>query len=357
MRLISLHSILVAAVVIAAPGGSLRAQTAEGDQTTGDQATDDTADKTEGQEPQVPPKITKEGAVVAPSPAGITCDKAQFASADCVAMLEFGPVRVIRIGDIWKPLTLLAIGEGGAALLRDQTDRCHWCDVDAVGGDRLNSLDNWGLKFRWGSGGSGTSTANALSWATLVSSAVVPAYFAGRTSEGGRFMRNFAIISFAAFGADALTSLVKVAAARERPYSYRLTKSGDVGPRPGAAYRSFFSGHTSVAFAATMVGSRLMDLYPDVIEGKSTGNRRLKRWVLWTSPVLTAYLRIASDKHFITDVGVGAAAGFLVGGYVAAHVKPGVPPEKRAGPVASVTFMPTMVSVGQSVAPGVSVTW
>ncbi len=341
MKITALHRFLVAAAVAAAPAHSLRAQT------------------TEDQE-QVQPKTTKEGAVVVPSPAGITCDKAQFASADCVAMLEFGPIRVIRAGDIWQPLTLLALGEGAAALLRDTTDRCHWCDVDAVGVDRLNKLDAWGLNLRWGNGtGGATKTADALSWATLATSALVPAYFAGRTPEGGRFARNFAIISFAAFSADALTSIVKVAAARERPYSYRLTKAGDTTPRPGAAYRAFFSGHTSVAFAATVVGSRLMNLYPASEEGKTTGNRAVKKWVLWTSPVLTAYLRLASDKHFITDVAIGAATGYLVGGYVAAHVKPGRPPRSRSSPSRStgLELMPTMVSVGQSVAPGVSVTW
>jgi membrane-associated phospholipid phosphatase len=311
-----------------------------------------------GQE-QVPPKVTKEGAVVVP--AGITCDKADFASADCVAMLEFGPIRVIRAGDIWEPLTMLALGEGAAALLRDTTNRCHWCDVDATTGvDRLGGLDSWGLNLRWGNGtGSATDVANALSWATLATSALVPAYLAGRTSEGGRFARNFAIISFAAFSADALTSVVKVISARERPYSYRLTKAGDTTSRPGSAYRSFFSGHASVAFAATVVGSRLMNLYPASIDGKKTGNRAIKKWVLWVSPVLTAYLRTAADQHFVTDVLVGAATGYLVGGYVAAHVKPGRAPGNGSshGRSTGLELMPTMVSVGHAVAPGVSIAW
>jgi membrane-associated phospholipid phosphatase len=343
MKIAAFHSILIAAAVAVAPIQPLCAQTSE------------TQEQEQG---QVPPKTTKEGAVVAPSQAGLTCDKADFVSEDCVAMLEFGPIRVIRAADIWEPLTLLALGEGGAVLLRDTTDRCHWCDVDAVGVDRLNKLDDWGLNLRWGDGtGNATKVADGLSWATLVTSVMVPAYFAGRTSEGGRFARNFAIISFAAFSADAITSLVKVAAARERPYSYRLTKAGDPGPRPGSAYRSFFSGHTSVAFASTFVGSRLMDLYPAMREGKSTGNRGVKKWLLWTSPVLTAYLRIAADKHFVTDVLVGAGTGFLVGGYVAAHVKPGIPPDRRGKQAAGLELTPTMVSVGQSVAPGMSLSW
>jgi membrane-associated phospholipid phosphatase len=346
MKSSTLPGILAAVALAGAPAQSLRAQTPE-----------------PAAQAPLAPEVTKEGAVVAPSPAGVTCDKAEFASADCVAMIEFGPIRVVRAGDVWESLALLAVGEGGAALLRDTTDRCHWCDVDAVGVDRLNGLDSWGLGARWGNGtGNGTRIADGLSWATLATSVVVPAYFAGRTSDGGRFARNFAIISFAAFSADAFTSLVKVAAARERPYSYRLTKSGDPGPRPGSAYRSFFSGHTSVSFAATVVGSRLMDLYPAWREGKPTGNRHVKKWLLWASPVLTSYLRMAADKHFITDVLVGAGTGYLVGGYVAAHVKPGEPPEHRSSrpaPKASQTveLAPTMVSVGDSVAPGLSLSW
>ncbi len=364
MKIFALHRIVVAAAVAAAPAHSLRAQTpadqeqAPPAQTPADQEQAPPA-QSPGEQEQVPPKVTKEGAVVVP--AGITCDKAEFASADCVAMLEWGPIRVIRAADIWEPLTMLAVGEGAAALLRDTTNRCHWCDVDPTTGvDRLGGLDSWGLGLRWGNGsGSGTSTAGALSWATLATSALVPAYLAGRTPEGGRFARNFAIISFAAFSADALTSVVKVISARERPYSYRLTKAGDTTSRPGSAYRSFFSGHASVAFAATVVGSRLMNLYPASIEGKKTGNRTLKKWIIWASPVLTAYLRTAADQHFVTDVLVGAATGYLVGGYVAAHVKPGRPPNGRSTPARSTGFevMPTMVSVGQSVAPGISVTW
>jgi membrane-associated phospholipid phosphatase len=329
---------------------------------------------------------TKEVVTISRTLQELNCNHPELKAAGgpCVPILEMGPVRMVRWYDIWQPLTLMVIGEAVALPVRDTTNGCHWCDYDPATGDRLNALDDVGLKLRWGN----PSLAGKLSWGTLIGSAVIPAYFAGRNhhvghdanacdhsdDQGGltRVGRNFAIIAFAAFSADAVATAVKATAARERPYSYRLTRDGIIEERPPNAYRSFFSGHTSGAFAATVVGTHLLDLYrplcptyeggevraKDCPEGTVVRKRSTKakifRIAVWAPAFLTGYLRIAADKHFITDVFGGAAAGFLIGHYVAGHVKPGALPKKESR---QTRIRATAVSVGKASGPGFSVSW
>ena len=105
----------------------------------------------------------------------------------------------------------------------------------------------------------------------------------------------------------ALTAAVKFAVGRPRPYSYGLDGSGrDV--REGDARLSFYSGHTSTAFAmATAYGYLFTARHPR------------SRWVapVWLLGYAyagaTGALRIAAGKHFYSDVLVGAIAGTAIG--------------------------------------------
>lgn len=105
----------------------------------------------------------------------------------------------------------------------------------------------------------------------------------------------------------ALTGITKDLVKRVRPYAYnssvpmrrKLTKN---------ARRSFFSGHTSVAFTgAALFASLYGEYHPE------------SRWKthLWifslTSASITGYLRVRAGKHFPSDVIAGAIAGTLSG--------------------------------------------
>jgi membrane-associated phospholipid phosphatase len=101
--------------------------------------------------------------------------------------------------------------------------------------------------------------------------------------------------------------LVKYTVRRPRPYAYN--PDHDPAHRTGVeASLSFYSGHTSTAFAAATCGSYLFTLrHPDS---------------LWTIPVwlgthalagATGILRVQAGKHFWTDVLVGAVAGSAFG--------------------------------------------
>ncbi|HUT76421.1 MAG TPA: phosphatase PAP2 family protein [Polyangia bacterium] len=121
-----------------------------------------------------------------------------------------------------------------------------------------------------------------------------------------------------------LTSVVKVAAGRYRPYLYDsdLPMETRLG-NPGDAGRSFYSGHTSVSFCgAVFFATVFADLHP----------RSAWRHAVWPLSLglaaATGALRVAAGKHFPTDVLVGAAAGGLVGWAVPAlhrRPEPGAP--------------------------------
>ena len=101
-----------------------------------------------------------------------------------------------------------------------------------------------------------------------------------------------------------LTNLVKELVKRQRPASYYKTR--DEGED---AYRSFFSGHTSTAFAlGTSNAIMLSRNYPN------------KKAQIWTGAmglaVATGYFRLAADKHYMSDVITGAITGVLIGRFV-----------------------------------------
>ena len=101
-----------------------------------------------------------------------------------------------------------------------------------------------------------------------------------------------------------VTNIVKHNVKRQRPYSNYNTL-----PDNNDSFRSFFSGHTSTAFAI----------------GTSTAltlskNTNLNDKFIWGSilsiATATGYLRIAADKHYATDVIAGAIVGSTIGNFV-----------------------------------------
>jgi len=99
-----------------------------------------------------------------------------------------------------------------------------------------------------------------------------------------------------------LTNITKILAARERPYSEFATR-----PSEGAKDRtSFYSGHSSVAFSQAVANAMILS--------RSHPQHKALIWSgLMTTAGLTAYLRVAGDMHYFTDVLVGSLAGAAVG--------------------------------------------
>lgn len=128
--------------------------------------------------------------------------------------------------------------------------------------------------------------------------------------------------------------VVKRAAGRARPFERDCQQNPDgPGCGEGDSYQSFYSGHsgmafTSAGFSCAMHLSR--QLYDDSLaDGMACGTSL----ALATT---TAMMRVVADRHYLTDVVVGAALGFLVGYLVPLAIvperRPAEPRDQRVHP-------------------------
>lgn len=105
----------------------------------------------------------------------------------------------------------------------------------------------------------------------------------------------------------ALASLVKVLVARPRPYTYG-PRANDASFDAAERHLSFYSGHTSSAFASAVAGSYLF------AEGAQDEGSRIAFWATeLTLAAATANLRVRAGKHYYSDVVVGALVGVGLG--------------------------------------------
>ena len=175
--------------------------------------------------------------------------------------------------------------------------KCKWCAPDALDGNLSKSVV-------W----SNPKTANTISDAMQV---VVPvgvmgfgliqAYRLGDPTAG---WADVLLISEATSMAMFANVIVKYVAGRARPYVWQ-GNPGLYSP-PSDANLSFFGGHATLAFAVVVSGGTLF-----LMQGVPGAPYVLGAGLAVAA--FTAYLRMAADQHYLTDVLVGAAVGSLVG--------------------------------------------
>ena len=191
-------------------------------------------------------------------------------------------------------------------------DKCRWCYRAEDGKDLLNPYDGWVRKrLVW------KSTDTAATMSSILGFLVEPGAMFGLTAVSeandraiGRFPVDALLITEATVLAADLDQLAKFAFARERPFVHYLPRAPDairaLTDSPSDDNLSFFSGHTTLAFAVatsagtinTLRGYRLAPLV------WATG---------MTMAVSVGYLRIAADKHYFSDVMTGAVVGSVIG--------------------------------------------
>lgn len=123
-----------------------------------------------------------------------------------------------------------------------------------------------------------------------------------------------ALINLQAFAVvAAIQQLTTLVSGRERPFVQECGGEEDAlgwDCDGSARYRSFFSGHTAVAFTAaalTCSHHAHLDLYDDPTADALACGAGL------ALAAATGVLRVAGDQHYLSDVFVGAAVGVLVG--------------------------------------------
>lgn len=105
----------------------------------------------------------------------------------------------------------------------------------------------------------------------------------------------------------AMNQMVKFAIGRERPFAHLLAADQkQLVSRPADNNLAFYSGHTAVTFTLASATATVA----------SMRGYRWAKWAWWIGmPVAgaTGYLRMAADKHYLTDVVAGAVIGTAAG--------------------------------------------
>lgn len=208
---------------------------------------------------------------------------------------------------------------GGAAWITSELlkaelvpDKCRWCSRAEDGQDLLNPYDGWvrrGLLWKT------TDAADTAS--SILGFLVEPGAMMGLTAVSeandraiARFPVDALLITEATVLAADLNQIAKFAFARERPFvHYPPRGPGAVRTltdNPSDDNLSFFSGHTTLAFAIATSAGTINTL---------RGYRLAP--LVWgaglTMAVSVGYLRIAADKHYLSDVLTGAVVGSIIG--------------------------------------------
>jgi membrane-associated phospholipid phosphatase len=193
-----------------------------------------------------------------------------------------------------------------------------WSDC-SNGQDRLNAFD---LRIAKALGGKRwRQQAVGISDATLSASAALPFGLAlgANPDERGHDVR----VALGALAVNlALTDVVKRVADRPRPYAHFCRPSRPEDLAKDDAHYSFYSGHSSTAFAMAVTAGMLSHYhgYRNEAGVWATG---------LTLATTTAVLRIAADRHYATDGIAGAAAGAFIGWLVPRLHRPAEMPPIR----------------------------
>jgi membrane-associated phospholipid phosphatase len=209
----------------------------------------------------------------------------------------------------WDPAVDLTVtGIGAAAwiageILQDDLApaRCRWCQVDPLDASAREAL-------RWNRPALADTLSSVSAFVLAPAAAVgLDALAAAHDGAATHVPLDAALIVEATVLAADANALAKLLVGRERPFVHALTLEEKAQmPHPSDNNLSFFSGHTTEAFAlaasagavATMRGYR----WAPLVWGVSGG-----------FAVAAGYLRIAADRHWLTDVAVGMVVGAGIG--------------------------------------------
>lgn len=199
-------------------------------------------------------------------------------------------------------------------LLKDELapDTCHWCDRSADGTDTLNALDKWGrgLAASTPEGQARWNTASNIADFIVLPVGVLGGQYllsSGSGAPARYFAEDTTIILESFVVSQVVNQVVKFSVGRERPFVHVLPEDQKpLTDHPTDNNLSFYSGHTAMAFSLVTAAGTVSEL---------RGYKN--RWLIWAVGLPAAasvgLMRMGADKHYLTDVLVGAAAGSLFG--------------------------------------------
>jgi membrane-associated phospholipid phosphatase len=185
---------------------------------------------------------------------------------------------------------------------------CRWCDRDSAGNDQLNGFDAaMRDNLRWSDTAAAGSLSNVFSYGLAPLAGIgigsLVSWYDHRLSN---LPLDLLFVAEATILAVNLNQVSKLAFARERPDVHALSESERARRTVAGDNLSFYSGHTTVAFALAASAGTV----------SSMRGYRLAP-VMWATgmslALVSGYLRIAADRHYATDVIAGALLGSAIG--------------------------------------------
>lgn len=209
---------------------------------------------------------------------------------------------------VWLDLTVTGVAMTwwlGSELARGELapTTCRWCDPPGFDTSLRDQL-------RWQNTGAADTASYVLAIAQPVMIVGLDVIAAAADGERGDVWVDALLISEATAVAMALNQIVKFAVGRERPFVHALPDADKpFTAHPSDNNLSFYSAHTGLTFALATSAGMIA----------SMRRYRLAPWI-WTAGLamatVTGYLRIAADRHYASDVAVGAVVGSLTGAAV-----------------------------------------
>jgi membrane-associated phospholipid phosphatase len=175
---------------------------------------------------------------------------------------------------------------------------CKWCEPGTIDGNLSRSV-------MWSNPVTANAISNVMQYAIpagVMGFGLIQAYRYGDPAAG---WSSVLLITQATSLAMLLNVIVKYTTGRARPYVWQGNPDLYAASISDANV-SFFGGHTTFVFAVVVSGSTLF--FMQDMPGAP--------WVLGVglaAASFTGYLRMAADKHYLSDVIVGAAVGSLIG--------------------------------------------
>lgn len=193
---------------------------------------------------------------------------------------------------------------------------CRWCEPGTLDGNLSKSA-------AWANPHTADTLSNVMLFAVPVGVMGYGLLQAYRLEDPAAGWSSVLLITQATSLAMLVNTVVKYSVGRARPYVWQ----GNPGLYSSASDEnlSFFGGHTTFVFAVVASGSTLF-----FMQGMPGAPYVLG--VGLAAAVFTSYLRIAADKHYLSDVLVGAGVGSLIGWAVPyLFHRPGKTGEPQAG--------------------------
>ena len=142
-------------------------------------------------------------------------------------------------------------------------------------------------------------------------SMIIPSTFGAPAISGYHYNEHLLINIQVLAATGLLTGISKYVIARQRPYAYYKV---DAGSEKYKDNLSFFSGHSAIAFAMATTTSILLEKKFHHISG-----------LIWSSTLTlaatTGILRIAADRHYMSDVLTGTVVGTFTAYLIAKNQK------------------------------------